>query len=223
MEAYSSNAFDKFLKFLKYLSPLLIAILYFQGYMYYGGILEAYGVNEALYPVPYEKIFIYTYRLYLDIIIYLKYIMCVLILLFVCMLFGSIVSDKKCKNSRETTNKFLLAIRCFIAKHKNAFLVPGVILMLIYILIILALITISPLELGMKDGSETLQSIIKSRSYYDLIVKNNKLGLISPVKILESSDKFVTFLVNNNVNAIKTIPVSDVTSIVYHKNLQDKK
>lgn len=218
----NGSQFMKFTRLLKYFTPILIAILYFQGYAFHAGRIESYMINESLYPLSHEQVFIQTYLFYINLISYIDYIFYTIALLFLVMLLTSIVDNKGNKSKIEITNKALIKIKEFIITHKRAFFVPIFLLALFYAAIIVVLITIIPYQIGRKETSKRLEKLKQLERYDELVIKNEKSTYILSAIILESSDKFVTVLTKDN--RIKTIPFSEITSITYRaKGSPDRK
>lgn len=106
-----NSQFAKFARLLKYFTPILIAILYFQGYAFHAGRIESYLINESLYPLSHEQVFIQTYLFYVNLLSHIDYIFYTIGLLFLIMLLTSLIDDKDTKTKKEISNKTLIKLK----------------------------------------------------------------------------------------------------------------
>lgn len=202
-------------KMLKVFAPALLVVLYFQGYAYHAGQLEPKKVNESLYPISTEQIFINAYFLYTNIISVIDYVIYTVIAVFVVMLLTSVIYQSKRPQESNIgyslsnkTNKNILG---FINKHKAAFYFLITMALVIYVSLVVVVSSIIPYLVGSKVSVKNIERYIKENRYSDVNYQNSKEVVHLKAIILQSSEKFVTILTTDK-NVI-TIPMDQVISI----------
>ncbi len=206
-------SFDDLLKYLKYIIPVSIPILYLQGIVYYQGKLNGAGIRYGFYPLPFEDALSESFIFYLSSIIYLFYLTIIwTVLAFIVSWLSIKLQRREASKMHKSVSNKIIKLWEFIIKNRGNFLVPGILFFSIYAIFFLGFAVALPYIAGSHQGLKQFKEAIAKfpKNGETIFITNGKETVKKKVVILQLSKDYISFYENNSVF---TYPCSRIEKI----------